>query len=201
MEENVINLKENKQIEQKKIDGKRLSLFVTRTAVLLALILAFQSIGLLIPEQMTKQIIVGSLVNFTLFIAVMGVGLIGASFIGLVSPFLAMAFGIAPLNILLVPFVAIGNFILVLAFYLIERFVVKKFFKEKRGFMFISIGTAAVLKGLYLWFAFLNIAKLLLPAVPPALLLVFSYPQLITAAIGGIIAFFAIPALKKSKVL
>lgn len=186
---------------EKKLSKKRVSLFISRTGVLLALTLVFQSIGLLIPEQTAKQLIVGSLVNLVLFVAVMGVGLTGASLIGITTPFLAMLFGIAPLNIVLVPFVAFGNFILALVFYLLEKFVVKKFLGTKRVYSLISILTAGAIKGVYLWFIFLNIAKLLIAKVPAPMLFMFSYPQLITAAIGGIIAFLIIPSLKRSKIL
>lgn len=186
----------------KKIDGKRISLFISRTAVLLALVLASQAIGLIIPEQLTKQLIVGSLVNFILFIAVMGVGLAGASIIAVTNPFLVLLFQTAPLNnIALVPFLALGNFILVLAFYLFEKLINKKFFNSKRIFTLLSIAASAIFKGVYLWFVFLNIARLFVPNVPDPVVLAFSYPQLITASIGGILAFFVIPALRKAKIL
>lgn len=188
--------------EPKKIDGKKVSIFIARTAVLLALVMAAQAIGLAIPEQTTKQLIVGSLVNFILFIAVMGIGLTGASVIAVTNPFLVLLFQTAPLNnIALVPFLALGNFILVLMFYLFERLINKKFFNSKRIFTLLSIAVSAIFKGVYLWFVFLNIAKLFVPKVPDIVVLTFSYPQLITAAIGGILAFFVIPALRKAKIL
>lgn len=186
--------------KEKKVNKKSVTLFISRTAVLLALTLVFQSIGLLIPEQTVKQFVVGSLVNFVLFIAVMGVGLLSASIIGLSTPFLAMLFNIAPLNIVLVPFVALGNFILALVFFLLQKLLFKKL-SSKRVFTLIGILVAGTVKGVYLWFAFLNIAKVLLPKVPPVMLFTFSYPQLITAAIGGILAYLVIPSLKKAKIM
>ena len=63
--------------------------WITRTGMLLALLIAFQWIGSFIPEEMTKQLVTGSLVNCVLAVTVLTVGLSGGITVALISPVLS----------------------------------------------------------------------------------------------------------------
>ena len=116
-----------------------------------------------------------------------------------ISPFFAFMFGIGPALFQIVPAVALGNVVLVLAWH----FVPKLFKKEDSiAYNLVTAIVAAVVKFLTLY---LVIVKLLIPTVlklpdPQASVMsaTFSTPQLITALIGGIIAVIIVPALKKA---
>jgi hypothetical protein len=160
---------------------------ITRTAILLALTILFQTLGRFIPLGQASQFIVGPLVNACLLVAAAYVGLGGGAVVAVLSPFGAILTGaIIPLP--LAPIIAIGNFILVLLFVL---------FKKKQ---ILGIASGAVLKFLFLWGSvslFVNLMNV--PAKKAALLVtMFSWPQLITAVIGGVIAFIVIKALDKA---
>ena len=83
---------------------------LTRTAVLLALALVFQ-----IGFTQFAQPAVGPLVNMTLLVAAVVVGSIPAIIIGCLTPLMAFLLGIMPL-LPLVPFIMLGNAILIVSF-------------------------------------------------------------------------------------
>ena len=86
------------------------------------------------------------------------------------------------------PIVAIGNFILVLLFVLIKKNQI------------LGIGAGAVLKFAFL-FAGVNLFVnwMGIPAQKAtAMIAAFSWPQLVTAAIGGVIALLVIKALDRA---
>ena len=88
----------------------------------------------------------------------------------------------------LAPIVAIGNFILVLLFVLIKKNQI------------LGIGAGAVLKFAFL-FAGVNLFVnwMGIPAQKAtAMIAAFSWPQLVTAAIGGVIALLVIKALDRA---
>ena len=70
--------------------------WITETAVLLALLICLQWVGSLIPHQMTKQLITGTLVNCVLAVTVLTVGMGSGITVALISPILAFLLGIAP---------------------------------------------------------------------------------------------------------
>jgi hypothetical protein len=77
--------------------------YLARTALLLALTLAFQSLRL-------GQAFTGPLVNAALFTATAVVGIAGGVFIGAVTPWVALAVGILkPVLAPAVPFIMLGN--------------------------------------------------------------------------------------------
>lgn len=164
--------------------------FITRTAILLALVVVFQMVGRMIPYN---NFIVGPLVNACLLISTAIAGVWSGVVIAVLSPFTSLINNhapIAPILLLFAPFVAIGNSLLVAAFGIL---------KKKNEILGIVIG--ALLKFGFLWGAivtFINVKGDIKPAVAKTLTGLFSYPQLITALIGGAVALVAIKALKKN---
>lgn len=153
--------------------------FLTRTAVLLALTLAIQMVGM--PQYAT-----GPLVNTMLYIAATFVGIWSGVVIGVVTPTIAFWRGILPPPLgPMVPFIALGNAALVIVFGLLER----------RGKLAAIVGiiAASVLK-----FLVLSSAVRFVVEVKPAVAKMMQTPQLLTALAGGAIAFIVSEALLRS---
>ncbi|HHY32823.1 MAG TPA: ECF transporter S component [Firmicutes bacterium] len=153
--------------------------FLTRTAVLLALTLAIQMIGM--PQYAT-----GPLVNTMLYIAATFVGIGGGVAIGVVTPVIAFWRGILPPPLgPMIPFIAIGNAVLVIVFGLLER--------RGRLAAIVGIVAASVLK-----FLVLSGAVRFVVQVKPAIANMMQTPQLVTALAGGAIAFVVSEALLRT---
>lgn len=155
---------------------------ITRTALMLALTIVFQVLGRYIPLGSNSNFIVGPLVNACLLITAGLVGLFGASFIAIAAPFGALLTG-AAVPLPFTPFISLGNLVLVVLFYLIK----------KKSFT-IGVIAGSVVKFATLYAAivvFTNMVKIP-PAKVAALLFTFGWPQLVTALVGGIIAFIVI---------
>ncbi len=173
--------------------------FVTYTAMGIALVILAQLLGNVLPAGFTvvgpftgKQLLTGSLVNCVLFVFTAAVGLWSGVVIGLLSSLLAYLFGIGPI-LPVVPVVACGNALLCVLFGLLHR--------SGKLPDLLNVVISAVLKCAFLW--------LLVPAViqaagvpekqVKALSIMFSWPQAITALIGGVLALLILPRLKKAK--
>ena len=158
---------------------------ITRTALLIALLVAVQY-----ATKSFGQIVTGSCVNLILAVTALVCGAWCGSVVALISPFCAFLLGIGTPILRLVPAIALGN----LAFVLILSVC-----RSGKGRGILPVGIAAVCKFLLLW---MLIVKLLLPAMSlPAekvavLSASFSYPQLITALIGGALALLIAPVIK-----
>jgi hypothetical protein len=164
--------------------------FITRTAILLALTLVFQAIGRYIPLGPNSNFIVGPLVNACLLIATAFTGLWSGIIISVLAPFGAVLTG-AAIPLLFTPFIAAGNAVLVIVFYILRK---------RRT---VGIVSGAVLKFGVLFASislFLGISEVA-PKLASALYFSFSWPQLVTALIGGILAMIVINALEKTNKL
>lgn len=140
--------------------------YLTRTALLLALTLVVQLIGL--PQPLT-----GPLVNMFLLVAVFFVGMGGGSVIGLLTPIVAFSRGILPPPLApMVPFIAVANISFVIVFGLLRKF------NQYLGFV-----VAAVVK-----FLILAAGVNFFIHVPPKVANAMQMPQLINALIGGALA-------------
>lgn len=169
----------------------RKALWITQTALLLALLIAVQAV----TSSLGNTFITGSLVNLILIVAVMTGGLTSGLIVALFSPVLAYFFGIGPAFLQIVLCIAIGNSILVLFWQLIAGNV-----KEKKLLFYIgATGIAALAKFGFLYFSIVQFVVPVLLKIPePNAKIVsaaFSYPQLITALIGGALATLILPAL------
>jgi len=145
---------------------------------LLAIALVFQMGGF-------PQFITGPLVNTVLYLAAMIVGWQGGLIIGIFTPVIAAMRGILPPPLApLIPFIALGNAILVILFFLL---------KSKNKIAGIII--ASVTK-----FLVLVSAVNLLVQVPPAIAQMMSFPQLVSALVGGFIALLVINIFKRANI-
>ncbi|HOM02339.1 MAG TPA: ECF transporter S component [Acetivibrio sp.] len=162
--------------------------YFTRTAMLLALTIVFQSLGRRIPLGQNSNFIVGPLVNACLIISSALVGLLSGAVISVLAPYGAILTG-ATMPLPLAPFVALGNFVLVLAFYIFRK-------KKVIGIILGSIAKFAVIYGslLYIIPFFKLLPKNKAMALAGA---AFGWPQLVTALIGGIIAIPIIYRLER----
>lgn len=169
---------------------------ITRTAAMIALLIVVQSL-----TRSFSQYVTGSLVNLILAVSTLALGLTEGLIIACVSPFLAFLFGIGPAFIQLVPFVALGNAALVAVLY----FIVGKNNKfDKIGYIRGYAGCigASVVKLGVLWLGVTQIGLSLIPDIKPAqiekMTAMFTWPQLVTALIGTIIAMSIVPVIKKA---
>ena len=169
-------------------------LYLTRTAVLLAILVVVQAIA-----QPLGQLAIGSLVNLILLIAVLTVGLWSGLAIAAISPVLASFFNVGP-PLVIVPFIMAANVIIVTVAHLIAG----KHIGQKAGkSVLISITglvAASTAKFLFLWVVLANIALPLLPidqTMIPKFSVMFSWIQLLTALIGSTLAMVIVPVLKK----
>lgn len=166
--------------------------FITRTAILLALTVLFQSLRVIFPIPANiSQFLIGSLVNLALIAAAVVVGLKGGLAIAVAAPVIAFIQGFTPFPVL-VPFIAAGNLVLVAAVALLY---------EKQPVLSIALG--AVIKFIVLYIGIVQVAlPFLIPNIKPpqaaALSASFSWPQLVTAAIGGVVALAVLPLLKRA---
>ena len=173
--------------------------FITYTAMGIALVILAQWLGSLLPAGAVivgpfavKQLITGSLVNCILIVFTDCVGVGSAVTIGLLSAVLASVIGVGPQVLPIVPLIACGNALLALVYWLSTA-------KMKNPTLF-GVIVAAIAKCAFLW--------LTIPAVLHALISVpekqatnlsvmFSWPQGLTALIGGLLALSIIPRLTK----
>jgi len=165
--------------------------WITRTAVLIALTVVLQALTL----QLGNQIITGSIVNLMLIIAVMTCGLSTGLTVAAFTPILPTLLGFGPLWPI-VPFIAAGNMALVTVWHFLGN--------RELGSVYISyvlaMAAGAVAKFLVLYFGVVQIAIPHILGLPSGnvLSLMFSYPQLITAATGGVCATILLPSLLKA---
>jgi hypothetical protein len=159
---------------------------ITRTALLLALTAALQVSGRYLTPFLgpANIFVVGTFVNACLLIAVDYAGIRGASLIAWAVPFTALLSG-APIPLPFVPFIGAGNFLLVLMSYLFKNKVVGVSIGATAKFLFL-FGTVAL---------FLRLTNLP-AALAVVLYFTFSWPQLVTALIGGAVYFAARRVLK-----
>ncbi|MDR3552794.1 MAG: ECF transporter S component [Clostridia bacterium] len=174
-------------------------LWLTTTAVLLALIVVAQLIPVQVPP--VKQLVTGSLVNLILIVATTAVGLWSGVALAGLSPFINLALGQLPAPVM-APVVAIGNIILVLIVWLFFRMARDKSNGTQTAVNISGIVLAAVLKCAFLWSVTAGaIAPLLAGKAAQAkialLINMMSWPQAVAAVIGGLIALAVLPPVRR----
>lgn len=146
-----------------------------RAAILLAVALVFQFVKM-------GQLVTGSGINAVLIIAAQVCGLPWAAAIGLITPFMAVVLGVTPpAMIVVVPYIVCGNVLYVLTYSLLK--------KRSR---ILGVGVAALLK-----FGLLYSVVNYFLSVKPPIKLALSFPQLLTALIGGTIALIILKVLER----
>jgi hypothetical protein len=175
-----------------KINRKENTLWITRTAVFIALLIVLQ----VATASLGNTLVTGAIVNMLLIVSVMTCGLLSGITVSVVSPVVARFFGIGSLWSL-IPFIAVGNVVLILLWHFIGN--------KKMKHQYITYTTAllgaAVAKFAVLYIAIVRIAVPVLLRLPKqqAVMIskIFSVSQLITALTGGALAVLIFPRLKK----
>ena len=159
---------------------------ITRTAILIALLIALQAA----TRPLGNQFVTGSCVNLVLAVAAMLCGVWSGVIVAIVSPFFAYFLGISP-QLWLAPAIACGNAVYVVLIALLS----KKIPGAAGGAAGVVI--AAVCKFVTLY---LVVVKMFIPMgnLPAKVAAQFSWPQLVTALIGGCIALVIVPTVKKA---
>ena len=172
---------------------KKTILWITRTAVFTALLVSLQFVS----APMGSHYLTGSLVNLTLAVSVMICGLATGLTVAAMSPVFAWLAGLGSPFAQLIPFIALGNMSLVVVWKIMGGLG-----GRHKAFYFLAPFAAAIVKFAALY------TGIVLIAVPyilelnsnqaAAISLTFSYPQIITASIGGIAALTVISPIKKA---
>ena len=174
--------------------------WITETAVMLALLVALQAL-----TKPMGQLVTGSCVNAVLAITVLLVGMGSGIAVALISPVCAFLLGIAPNLVTVLP-IMVGNVCFVVLLRLINR---KALWRQPVALVAASGTKFGVL--------YLLVVKIICGVASDALLgkklgsiellkqpmlqklpAMFTWPQLITALIGGAIALLIAPALRKA---
>jgi len=174
-------------------------LWLTRTALFIALLVAVQ----FATAPLGNQLITGSAGNLIMIISLLTCGLATGFTVAGLSPAFASLVGVGPAFPPLIPFIAIGNATLVAVWYFLG--LLHK--SDQSGvwhyiIKYLIAIVAAIFKFVTLY------AGIVLFAVPYILHLnekqsamlgmSFSYPQIITATIGGVIALAIVPLVQKA---
>ena len=178
-------------------------LWLTQTAVMLALLMALQAL-----TKPLGQLVTGSCVNAVLAITVLVVGLSGGITVALISPVCAFLLGIAPNSITVLP-IMLGNVCYVLILHLILGRSMMPLWKQpaaliaaagvKFGVLYILVVKVicGLASGALLGKKIGNIV-VLAPPMLKMLPTMFAWPQLFTALIGGAVAILIAPILRKA---
>lgn len=168
---------------------KEKTLWITKTAMFLALLIVLQAV-----TRGFSQLITGSCVNAILVLSALAVGLSGGIIIAVISPFIAFILGIGPQLLPIVPAIAVGNVVFVATMWALTH----NHLKEKKR-LFLAWFVSAVCKFLALYVIVVQLLCHVLPLKEAQIALfttMFSWPQLFTALIGGAIALLAAPKLR-----
>lgn len=164
------------------------TLAISRSStMLLAKFIALVGVASMAPLFPIQEI-TGPIVNAILFIAVIMLGTQNAILVGVFPSTIALSTGLLPALLApMIPFIIIGNIILVLAF--------DMFRKEN---FWLGVAMAAILKFLFLWATSSIVVDLLLKReLASAVSVMMAWPQLITALIGGVLAYIFLKFIKR----
>lgn len=168
--------------------------WIATTGILIALLVVLQwaTAG---TQSFAGQYITGSLVNCVLAVGALFGGVYCGIVVALLSPFCAFLLGIGPKLLQVVPAIALGNTVFVIALRLL--------WKAPLWRQITAVAVSALVKFGILYLA---VVKVLIPVMGPALpakqaaafTVMFSYPQMITALIGGALALLLLPLIRKA---
>lgn len=169
--------------------------WITRTAAMLALLIALQW-----ATKPLGQMVTGSCINAILAVTVLFAGMSSGITVALLSPIFAFFLGIAP-NIVTVPAIMVGNGVYVV---LLKMLYGNPVWQQIAALLAAAAAKFAVLYGIVAGIICGLLSDTLLSAgilKKPMLTMLpvtFSWPQLVTALIGGVIALLIVPVLKKA---
>lgn len=160
---------------------------LTRAALLLALMIALQSIRLLMPvPPFVSMFVIGSAVNACLLLAVEKLGWRPAVVLAVTAPAVAALQQFLPSPVFIFP-VAFANIIYVAGYRLLLRLN-----------RWLAVGGAAGLKmvGMYTAVSLVLEVVQLSDKLAAGLKMMFGYPQLITGTIGGLLCYIIVKRLE-----
>lgn len=172
--------------------------WITETAVMLALLVCLQAL-----TKPMGQLVTGSCVNAVLAVSALVGGLGCGLVVALCSPVLAFLLGIAP-QILTVPAIMVGNCVFVAALSLLSGKNGRNALRQVIAWIAAAAAKFAALYTIVVWLICGVLSDSLLAAgvmkapMLQALPATFSWPQLITALIGGAVALLISPVLRKA---
>jgi len=152
--------------------------WVTRTALLFALVIVIQMLGM-------PQLVTGPLVNMVLFLATFLEGIGSGVVIGFFTPWVAFSRGILP-SPPMIPFIMIGNALLVVIFGI---------FRTKPG---VTREIAGIVVSALAKYLFLSQSVNFLVEIPGPVAKAMQVPQLVTALLGGALAFVLEKLLRRT---
>lgn len=178
-------------------------LWITETAIMLALLVTLQAI-----TKPMGQLVTGSCVNAVLGISVLLAGTYSGITVALVSPICAFLLGIAPNFITVLP-IMLGNVCFVVLLRLIAGARHKPLWRQP-----VALVVAAGVKFAVLYLLVVKVIcgiasgallgkklgeiVVLAPPMLEMLPAMFAWPQLFTALIGGAVALLVVPVLRKA---
>ena len=172
--------------------------WITETAVMLALLVCLQAL-----TKPMGQLVTGSCVNTVLAVAALVGGLNCGLVVALCSPVLAYLLGIAP-QILTVPAIMVGNAVFVVLLSWLADKTGKNLVRQVIAWVAAAAAKFAALYAIVVWLICGVLSENLLASgtlkapMLKALPATFSWPQLITALIGGAVALIITPVLRKA---
>ena len=173
-------------------------LWITETAVMLALLVTLQAL-----TKPMGQLVTGSCVNAVLAVSALVGGLGCGATVAVISPVLAYLLGIAP-QILTVPAIMVGNTVFVVLLYFVAGKDSKKVVRQVVAWVSAAAAKFAALYAIVVWLICgvfsdgLLASGVLKAPMLKALPATFSWPQLFTALIGGAVALLITPVLRKA---
>ncbi len=171
----------------KRIKSIALNLIETKVVAKVALFAIFLALAIFAP-LLKIQLITGSIVNAILFLSTIYLGVSAGLLLSFLPSIFSLSTGLLPLPMIaMVPFIIASNVLLVLSFN----------FLRKKNF-FSSIVLSSFLKFLFLFTTSTFIINLFIKqALPAKIISMMTWPQLITALIGGLITFIILKKFKE----
>ena len=172
--------------------------WIAETAIMLALLVTLQSI-----TKGFGQLVTGSCVNTVLAVTTLVAGLSSGLTVALISPVMAFLLGIAP-QVLTVPAIMAGNAVYVILLHVLNDRREWKFSRRAAAWIAAAAAKFIVLHVIVVRIICGVMAESLLAAgtlKPPMLQVLpatFSWPQPVTALIGGAIALLIVPVLRRA---
>lgn len=174
--------------------------YITRLIILISLTLSFEMLGL--PQPIT-----GPLVNLMLILTTLVLNPLAGVILGSVSPFVAVIRGqLPPILLPMVPFIMIGNALLVLIFGLGRKLIPFSLHHDSSPIKsignWLGLFLGATIKFLWLYLSASLVVPLILgKQLPAPFIAMMAIPQFVTAIIGGIFALFIFAMLHRSILL
>ena len=171
--------------------------WMTRTGLLMALLVALQW-GTAGTQAYAGQYITGSCVNCVLAVAALFGGLWSGIAVAVLSPFCAFLLGIGPKVIQVVPCIALGNAVFVLCLYFLMGRKIRPFWQQAGMLVISAAAKFAVLYTAVVLVLIPIMGEALASKQAQMLTVMFSWPQLVTALLGGTAALLVLPLVRKA---